>query len=252
MALTAGGARRGEQLGWRQAAPHSPLTVMDLLPGPPGRDPQALPRERPAWSSACAALPAGPVGARLQLHHRSGETRAVGRGPPAQPPGAAPPPAAGRWQAASRQPGGPPPPGCLAKVVRRTYLRIAVDRQLGSQERRPPTAQEPTGPRPAPCGVARPSTPHPLRVRDPRQLRQRQGRWLAASYSDGRAASVVGNSSAKPTSSTNAPARPMLRIGRPACHQRRARLAPRSSMPRLYDLPWMGRASVDQEPQGAW
>ena len=59
---------------------------------------------------------------------------------------------------------------------------------------------------------------------------------LAASYSEGRATPGAGNSSAKPTSSMNAPARPMLRIGRPACHQRRVRLAPRSSMPRLYDL----------------
>jgi hypothetical protein len=37
---------------------------------------------------------------------------------------------------------------------------------------------------------------------------------LAASYSEGRATPVAGNNSAKPTSSMNAPARLMLRIGR--------------------------------------
>ena len=66
--------------------------------------------------------------------------------PAARPPGAAPPPAAGRWQAASRRPGGPPPPRCLAEVVPRTHPRIPVDQQPGSQKRRPPAAQEPTGP----------------------------------------------------------------------------------------------------------
>jgi len=43
MVLTAGGLRRGEQLGWR----HTPLTVMDRLPGQ--QDPLSVaPGPRPA------------------------------------------------------------------------------------------------------------------------------------------------------------------------------------------------------------
>jgi hypothetical protein len=79
--------------------------------------------------------------------------------------------------------------------------------------------------RPAPCGAARPSTPTPAARQGPHHLRQRQWPLAGRLVGDGSATPAVGNSRPKPTSSTNAPARPMLRIGRPTCHQRRARLA---------------------------
>jgi hypothetical protein len=94
--------------------------------------------------------------------------------------------------------------------------------------------------------------PAPLRIRSPHHLRQRQSCWLAASCSEGRAAAAVGNSSAKPTSSTNAPARPMLRIsaGPPATSATPA--WPQGHPCRDCTTSLDGRASVDQEPQGAW
>src|SRR6266540_797932 len=104
----------------------------------------AHPGRQPAWWQETAPDPPPPC-------HLVGLAAAKVEGarhacPAARPPGAAPPPAAGRWQAASRRPGGPPPPRCLAEVVPRTHPRIPVDQQPGSQKRRPPAAQEPTGP----------------------------------------------------------------------------------------------------------
>jgi hypothetical protein len=173
---------------------------------------------------------------RLPCSPTAWRSTAAGSGPPAS--------------RVSATPAGLLSQGCLAEVVPRTHPRIPVDQLPGTQKRRPPVAQEPTGPGQALAGqLVLPA--HTRCASDPHTISDsRSGCWLAASYSEGSATSAVGNN-AKPTSSTNAPARPMLRIARRTCHQRRVRLA-QGHPCRNCTTSLDGRTSVDQEPQGAW
>jgi hypothetical protein len=139
--------RGGHQHGGKETTPDPPpprrlvgLATAEVEGARSAPAPPSASRRRPARCRSCCTPAPGPA---PPPPPRSARRRAC---PLARPPDAAPPPAAGRWQAASRRPGGPPPQGCLAEVVRRTHPRMAVDQQPGSQKRRPPTAQAPTGP----------------------------------------------------------------------------------------------------------